>query len=1006
MEVKRKMAKKNVRKFLVTGIFIIVLLAFSANLFAVSNVYGSEAPIQEKGLSTLNSVLNIDLAKYSVTAKTDSSDTEIPFAYFGVIPQEGVAYSLNSEDSKLKMQYTFGNGKLQMMQVLEKEGALSLSKASTNTDDIELAKDFLTNYQNYTSNDLFGELKSTLNNLTPGKNESKTTGNIALEMNTYNDYTHFKWYYTSNGAKAPYTKYITLVFKNGFLSTFVDNWQYFNVGSTKINLSEEEAISIALNTAKEYAHSLKLDDYEFKATSINQSNVRWTSLLLDNSLNTSKARSEDVLELYPTWQIGVALDKWYGQLYGLQVNIWADTKEVRNVQEAWSNVPPPEGTPTANEDATNQNLVDTETTANMTPMMAFSIFAIILAGTVSISILYRKKQTILGGKLKKRSLKTGGILLCILTICVLLLAPIATVNAWTETAVIWGSESSGADEWGYLPPNYNWRKSAQEREYQRDTSVYLTNWFENEGDYIAYNHQGHRNPGATKTQIISDINIQTRDNSRVAFVTFDHGVGNFINGEFHFMFEDQTGTGIGTHDNHYWDASHGIYDEEIYNTIDEDDRGKTMLAFISTCMSARLVYPQSPYNEWQGLYNGRARGLPFAFTGRTVHPTTMLGFNVGEHMSDDGFEHPDDGSQVFIGFPRGSASLEQGIPYGGGGGNPYYWWVVSFFYNALHSDLSVNQALDAASNQFIGGPFLTTPLHTGFDPYWWNFVVPDEWKDATLEIYGNGRIQLKSFGDDFQDGNYNGWTVNQGSWTVSGAKLRSQQADSLIHTNEQFTTDRHVRAELRTITHGTNSWDVPWVIAKYNNNWGDVVYALIHTDGHVELSVISNGQKAQWDVYGTPLDIYATNTMDIDIVGTKAYVWVNGELYIDVSHDYFDDFGGSAAFCTHGSSTGEFDDITVVNQTPETLDLTVLAYNQYGQPGNVPLYIDGNYVGTTGYAYAVTRGVHQIRVESPLYDGGYHIFDHYYYDGTTNYNNPMSLGITSDKTVTAYYYSY
>ena len=295
MEVKRKMAKKNVRKFLVTGIFIIVLLAFSANLFAVSNVYGSEAPIQEKGLSTLNSVLNIDLAKYSVTAKTDSSDTEIPFAYFGVIPQEGVAYSLNSEDSKLKMQYTFGNGKLQMMQVLEKEGALSLSKASTNTDDIELAKDFLTNYQNYTSNDLFGELKSTLNNLTPGKNESKTTGNIALEMNTYNDYTHFKWYYTSNGAKAPYTKYITLVFKNGFLSTFVDNWQYFNVGSTKINLSEEEAISIALNTAKEYAHSLKLDDYEFKATSINQSNVRWTSLLLDNSLNTSKARSEDVL---------------------------------------------------------------------------------------------------------------------------------------------------------------------------------------------------------------------------------------------------------------------------------------------------------------------------------------------------------------------------------------------------------------------------------------------------------------------------------------------------------------------------------------------------------------------------------------------------------------------------------------------------------------------------------------------------------------------------------------
>jgi len=89
-----------------------------------------------------------------------------------------------------------------------------------------------------------------------------------------------------------------------------------------------------------------------------------------------------------------------------------------------------------------------------------------------------------------------------------------------------------------------------------------------------------------------------------------------------------------------------------------------------------------------------------------------------------------------------------------------------------------------------------------------------------------------------------------------------------------------------------------------------------------------------------------------------------------------------------------------------THQLTVLAVNQYGQPGYVPLYIDSHYVGTTGYTYTVTEGNHQIYVESPLFGGGYHVFACYYYDGIYNYSNPMTLSVTEDKTVTACYYTY
>ena len=84
----------------------------------------------------------------------------------------------------------------------------------------------------------------------------------------------------------------------------------------------------------------------------------------------------------------------------------------------------------------------------------------------------------------------------------------------------------------------------------------------------------------------------------------------------------------------------------------------------------------------------------------------------------------------------------------------------------------------------------------------------------------------------------------------------------------------------------------------------------------------------------------------------------------------------------------------------------MLAINQYSEPGYVPLYIDSEYVGTTGYTYTVFEGNHLIGVESPLYGGGYHVFACYYYDGGYNYDNPMTLSVTEDKTVYACYYTY
>jgi hypothetical protein len=170
-----------------------------------------------------------------------------------------------------------------------------------------------------------------------------------------------------------------------------------------------------------------------------------------------------------------------------------------------------------------------------------------------------------------------------------------------------------------------------------------------------------------------------------------------------------------------------------------------------------------------------------------------------------------------------------------------------------------------------------------------------------------------SFWDYFEDvGNYYGWTVSQGSWAVSNGKLIAQQGNSLIHTNQQFISNRHVRTSVRTLTAGGDQWNVGWVMANYLDN-SNKIYALLHnTNGNIELSIVKNGQKVMfWG--SSQLSPYITHVIDVSIIGTTARVWIDGQLYIEATHDWFNDFNGYTAVYTDTSSTAEFDNTVVID---------------------------------------------------------------------------------------------
>jgi hypothetical protein len=141
--------------------------------------------------------------------------------------------------------------------------------------------------------------------------------------------------------------------------------------------------------------------------------------------------------------------------------------------------------------------------------------------------------------------------------------------------------------------------------------------------------------------------------------------------------------------------------------------------------------------------------MPYAWTHRLVKDKSMQGFNIAQHISDDGYNNPDTGSQVYVGFPWGSASLSQKIPYPTGTHN-YRTWLGKFFDYAFTDGLSVNQALDEASELIWSCSFEESPLQgNGFEAYWWGPDNPTSWQGSTMAVYGNGNIFLKNYEPDF-----------------------------------------------------------------------------------------------------------------------------------------------------------------------------------------------------------------------------------------------------------------
>ncbi len=287
--------------------------------------YNAELPSDmnsiQKTIAILKDAVDLDVNAYNTSF---GSFNEV--LYFDVLPEEDFKCTLKNSESKIEVICAFVNGKVRSMNAYVDGSPYMINEA---IDDVAMAKNFISEYRTISSASYFDAMLPMLDNIKVNQNVTKTIENIKLEVISTEDSTSFRWTYSKNNIDAP-MKCISLNFNDHFLKSFIDTWSLFSICDFEVKVSEEDAVIQAINCTKDFSWTVSMgeNNSSAKVTEFNVSGVSEKKLTFSNYATKNESRNSDPLTLYPNWRIKLYFDKIYpGQVYGVDVGIWADTGE-------------------------------------------------------------------------------------------------------------------------------------------------------------------------------------------------------------------------------------------------------------------------------------------------------------------------------------------------------------------------------------------------------------------------------------------------------------------------------------------------------------------------------------------------------------------------------------------------------------------------------------------------------------------------------------------------------
>ena len=368
---------------------LIIMLVLLFTLLHVPTAYSAELTAPEKTLTFLKDVVKVDMTKYNATLASNWVDYP---PHWGGLAEEFVRYNLDGgNESNLRVTCRFRENMLYSCSLKVRKGSPLFAEPQP-TRLLDAAKGFLERYQTYSGASYIQKMRSTLDTVDKTEDATIKSDNIKLTISNQEiqndptveaiERTSFEWTYTVNGVDAP-QNVVRVTFEKGVFKSLVNNWDLCNIGSSKVNVSKEEAINLARNAAEDYRLQIYLSD--------GLTDVEFN--LADEPVSAELFMyPRETLTVYPFWRIELYFDKFYYSAYGVQVGIWADTGEIESC-ESLSGL----GGPIAEEDSTESSTEQSLTSENNGTASSMNIFIITTTAAcvvtiIAATIVLRKKR--------------------------------------------------------------------------------------------------------------------------------------------------------------------------------------------------------------------------------------------------------------------------------------------------------------------------------------------------------------------------------------------------------------------------------------------------------------------------------------------------------------------------------------------------------------------------------------------------------------------------------------
>jgi hypothetical protein len=268
----------------------------------------------------IQDVLQIDTSKYQMTLLSDT--VQVRTDLDGMV-EEVMQYSLTNTASQFDLTLRFRDGHFSLFQISQLTGYPSFPLIYTvpqPTDIVQACQGLLERYEaafNYSYMGQVNTLMASADDLTT----AQALGNTNLQISSYSGGADITLMYTANGTNFP-AKSVNLVYGNDALTQFSDDWFLYSIGSTEVNVTQAQAVQIAMNAVKTYS-------YNVNGTRVSNFQV------LSSPVSAEfypKPRTNN-LTLYPYWYVTLHLAKTYpGGVTEIGVGVWADTGQASSIQ--------------------------------------------------------------------------------------------------------------------------------------------------------------------------------------------------------------------------------------------------------------------------------------------------------------------------------------------------------------------------------------------------------------------------------------------------------------------------------------------------------------------------------------------------------------------------------------------------------------------------------------------------------------------------------------------------